>query len=309
MPRTVTGSVEVAVARPGFSSEARGLLKTVRPKQWIKNLFVFAALVFDEKLFQPGPLARTVAGFFLFCLLSSVVYIVNDLVDIEKDRQHPVKCRRPLASGRLSPSVAVAAAAGIVAVGLPLSFWLDVRFGVVALLYVLLMMAYSFRLKNIVIIDVMAIAGGFVLRVIAGASLVQVERFSPWLYVCTTLLALFLAVGKRRHELFLLEDNAGSHRAILAEYNMPLVNELTSILVSTTIIAYSLYSFSAPNLPANHAMMLTIPFVLYCLFRYLQLLHVKNEGGAPEDIVVQDRPLMAAFVLWALGVVLILYLS
>jgi 4-hydroxybenzoate polyprenyltransferase len=287
----------------------RALIKTLRPKQWTKNLFVFAALVFDGKLFQRGPLLRTVAGFVLFCLISSTVYVINDLVDIEKDRQHPIKRHRPLASGRLSPRVAILAAVLIAMVCLPLAVWLDWAFGLVAIGYVAVMIPYSFWLKNIVIIDVMTIAAGFVLRVVAGVTLVHVVRFSPWLYVCTTLLALFLAVGKRRHELFLLQGNANGHRAILSEYSMQLINEMISILVSTTIIAYSLYTFSAPNLPTNHLMMLTIPFVLFGLFRYLYLLHVKNEGGAPEDIVVKDRPMMAALGLWGLAVVLVLYFA
>jgi 4-hydroxybenzoate polyprenyltransferase len=287
----------------------RALIKTLRPKQWDKNAFVFAALVFDGKLFQRGPLLRTIVGFILFCLLCGTIYIINDLVDIEKDRQHPLKRHRPLASGRLSPRIAILAAVLIPAVCLPLAVWLDRGFGLIAIGYVILQIAYSFWLKNVVIIDVMSIAAGFVLRVMAGVALVHVERFSPWLYVCTTLLALFIAVGKRRHEMFLLQGNANGHRAILGEYSMQLINEMISILSSTTIIAYSLYTFSAPNLPANHLMMLTIPFVLYGLFRYLYLLHVKNEGGAPEDIVVKDKPIMTTIGLWGLAVVLVLYFA
>lgn len=285
------------------------LLKTLRPKQWTKNIFIFAALLFDGKLFQIGPLFRTIAGFILFCLLSSTIYIINDLVDIEKDRQHPVKKNRPLASGQLSPRVAVVAAIVIGAVCLPLSFWLEPYFGVIALSYVLMMIAYSFVLKNIVLIDVMTIAAGFVLRVVAGVMLVHVERFSPWLYVCTTLLALFIAVGKRRNELSLLKDNANAHRAILNEYSMDFIDEMITILSAATLIAYSLYTFSAENLPANHSMMLTIPFVLYGLFRYLYLIHVKNEGGAPEDIVTGDKPLIATVGLWGLAVVIVLYIG
>jgi len=285
------------------------LLRTLRPKQWTKNAFIFAALLFDGKLFQTEPLLRTIAGFILFCLLSSTIYIVNDLVDIEKDRQHPVKKTRPLASGRLSPRVAVVAAIVIGAVCLPLSFWLEPYFGVIALSYVLMMIAYSFVLKNIVLIDVMTIATGFVLRVLAGVVLVHVERFSPWLYVCTTVLALFIAVGKRRHELSLLKDNANAHRAILNEYSMDFIDEMITILSAATLIAYSLYTFSAENLPANHSMMLTIPFVLYGLFRYLYLIHVKDEGGAPEEIVIGDKPLIATVGLWGLAVVLVLYIG
>jgi 4-hydroxybenzoate polyprenyltransferase len=285
------------------------LFKTLRPKQWSKNLFIFAALIFDGKLFQFAPLTRTLAGFVLFCLLSSLVYIVNDLVDIEKDRQHPIKRSRPLASGQLPPRVAIVAALIIGATCVPLSFALDPYFGLIAAVYVILMIAYSFFLKHMVIVDVMTIAAGFVLRVVAGVVLVHVERFSPWLYVCTTLLALFIAVGKRRNELTLLKDNANAHRTILNEYSLSFIDEMISIISAATLIAYSLYTFSAENLPANHAMMLTTPFVLYGLFRYLYLIHVKGEGGAPEEVVVRDRPLIVSVGLWAGAVVLILYLA
>lgn len=283
--------------------------KTLRPKQWSKNLFIFAALVFDVKLFQSAPFLRTIAGFVLFCLLSSTIYLINDLVDIEKDRQHPVKKNRPLASGQLSPKVAIIGAVVIGVVCVPLSFALETYFGLIAISYVVLMITYSFFLKNMVIVDVMTIAAGFVLRVVAGVVLVHVERFSPWLYVCTTLLALFIAVGKRRNELALLKDNANAHRAILDEYSLSFIDEMISIISAATIIAYSLYTFSAENLPKNHTMMLTTPFVLYGLFRYLYLIHVKGEGGAPEEIVIRDKPLIACFGLWALAVVMILYLA
>lgn len=291
------------------SSMIRPLLKTLRPKQWIKNVFIFAALVFDSKLLHTAPLLRTLAGFVLFCLLSSTIYIINDLVDLEKDRQHPTKRNRPLASGRLSPRVAIVAAIAIGVVCLPLSFWLEPQFGVIVLGYVLMMIAYSFVLKNILLIDVMTIAAGFVLRVMAGVVLVHVERFSPWLYVCTTLIALFIAVGKRRNELSLLRDNANAHRAILDEYSMEFIDEMMTILSAATLIAYSLYTFSAENLPANHTMMLTIPFVLYGLFRYLYLVHVRNEGGAPEEIVLGDKPLIATVGLWGLAAVAVLYIG
>ncbi len=285
------------------------LIKTLRPKQWTKNLFIFAALVFDLKLFQAAPLFRTVAGFVLFCLLSSTIYLINDLVDIERDRQHPVKRNRPLASGQLSPTVAILAALGIGVICVPLAFVLEVDFGWIAVSYVILMTIYSFFLKNVVIVDVMIIAIGFVLRVAAGAVLVHVERFSPWLYVCTTLLALFIAIGKRRNELVLLKGNANAHRAILDEYSLSFIDEMISIISAATLIAYSLYTFSAENLPKNHTMMLTIPFVLYGLFRYLYLIHVQGEGGAPEEIVIKDKPLVINVGLWALAVVLILYLT
>jgi len=287
----------------------KGLLKTMRPKQWTKNVFVFAALIFDKKLLEPLWLGRTVAAFLLFCLISSTVYIINDLVDLEKDRAHPVKRKRPLPSGQLSPRVATLAAIIFSIVGVGLGFLLSVWFGVIISIYLLLMIAYSFKLKNLVIIDVMTIAAGFVLRVAGGVVAITVERFSPWLYVCMTLLALFMAIGKRRHELTLLAGDAGNHRAILEEYNIQFLDDMIGLVTSTTVIAYSLYTFSAPNLPLNHTMMLTIPFVLYGLFRYLYLVRVKGLGGAPEDLLLEDRPLLATFALFGLAAVAVLYLG
>jgi hypothetical protein len=284
-----------------------GLLKTMRPKQWTKNIFIFAALVFDKKLFIPELLAKTAAAFVLFCLISSAVYLINDVVDIEKDRQHPTKRHRPLASGQLEPSVALVAAILIPLVCLPLSFALKPVFGVVALSYLAMMIAYSFVLKNLVIIDVLTIAAGFVLRVAAGAIVMEAERFSPWLYVCMTLLALFQGFGKRRHELVVLAGNANEHRPSLNEYNLHLLDEMIAVVTSATVVAYSLYTFSAANLPANHAMMLTIPFVLYGIFRYLYLMHFKKEGGSPEEILLTDKPFIINFGLWGLTVIVIMY--
>ncbi len=285
----------------------RALLKTMRPKQWSKNIFIFAALVFDQKLFRPMLLGKTIGAFALFCLISSAVYLINDLADIEKDRQHPVKRNRPLASGMLPPRVAVIAAALIVVLCVPLAYLIAPAFGVILLGYLLLMIAYSFHLKHVVIVDVLTVATGFVLRVAAGTVVIRAERFSPWLYICMTLLAIFLAVGKRRHELLLLEGNANEHRAILDEYNIHLLDDIIVIVIAAVLVAYSFYTFSAPNLPPNHSMMLTIPFVLYGLFRYLYLIHVRNEGGAPEDIIVSDLPLIIDFGLWGGAVVLVMY--
>jgi len=282
------------------------LLKTMRPKQWPKNVFIFTALVFVEQLFTLVPLLKTIAAFALFCLMSSTVYLINDVADIEKDRQHPTKRLRPLASGQLKPSVAITAAVLIPLVTLPLSFLLDPYFGLVALAYLLTMIFYSFVLKNIVILDVLTVAAGFVLRAVAGAVVISVP-ISPWLYVCTTLLALFIGISRRRHELVLLAENANEHRASLNEYSLPLLDQMIAVVTSATIIAYSLYTFSAPNLPPNHAMMLTIPFVLYGLFRYLYLIHVENKGGTPEEIFLSDLPMMIALGLWALAVIAILY--
>ena len=296
-----------AAGRAGILNTGAALLKTMRPKQWTKNVVVFAPLVFDEKLFAPGLFGRTLLAFALFCLISSTVYIINDLVDIEKDREHPKKRTRPLAAGVLSPTIALAAAAFFILISIPLALWLDGGFALVLFSYLLLNIAYSFYLKNLVIIDVLVIAAGFVLRVAGGVAVVGVERFSPWLYLVVTLGALFLGFGKRRHELLLLEDGADSHRAILAEYTVPFLDQLIGLVTSTMVVAYSLYTFSAPNLPDNHAMMLTIPFVLYGLFRYLYLIHVKKEGGAPDELLLSDKALLATGVLWGLAVVFIIY--
>jgi 4-hydroxybenzoate polyprenyltransferase len=285
-----------------------GLLKTMRPKQWAKNAFFFAALVFDAKLFDPAYAFAALAGFLLLCLTSGTVYLLNDLVDIEKDKQHPVKRKRPLPSGQLSRTAALVALILLVVVGQPLGYLLEPSFGLILSGYLVLQIFYSFALKNIVLIDVLTIATGFVLRVGAGVALADVQRFSPWLYVCMTLLALFLGFGKRRHELKLLKENANNHRAILNEYTLPLLDQIITIVVAGTIIAYALYTFSAEGLPENHLMMLTIPFVLYALFRYLYLIHVKGEGGAPEDILLGDIPFIINCCLWGVSILVIFYL-
>lgn len=285
------------------------LLKTMRPRQWPKNAVLFAALVFDRQLglgHLPAT-ARTIAGFIIFCLLSGVVYIINDLADAEADRQHPEKRRRPIASGALSPSVAVAAVGVIMILIVPLSYYLSPSFMTVGLSYFLLNLAYSKWIKHIPLLDVLTIALGFVLRVAAGVFLIVVARFSPWLYVVTTLGALYIGFGKRRAELALLADGANAHRRVLEGYTIPLLDQYITIVSSTTIIAYSLYTFSAPNLPDNHIMMLTIPFVLYGVFRYLYLIQVKHSGGAPEEVLLSDRPLQAAILLWGLAILVIFY--
>jgi 4-hydroxybenzoate polyprenyltransferase len=279
----------------------------LRPRQWIKNGLVFMALLFDEKLFDWPLLFKTIFAFGLFCMISSTVYIINDLADLEQDKQHPKKRRRALPSGQLQPWFAVVSAVGILAVCLPLSFWLNLYFGLIVLLYFLMQLGYSFALKHVVIIDVMVVASGFVLRVGAGAVVAEAERFSPWLYVCTIFLALFLAIGKRRHELTLLADGANSHRKILDEYSLNLLDEMSRLVTTGALITYSLYTFSATNLPPNHTMMLTIPFFIYFLFRYQYLIHVKGEGGAPEMLLYTDLPLLLDIVLWGISIVLIMY--
>jgi len=285
----------------------KALLQTMRLKQWSKNIFIFGALVFDKKLFVLDHLFRTLAAFVMFCLLSSVVYIINDVGDIEKDRQHPAKRNRPLASGRLKPSVAMGAAAGILVVLLPLAFALDVGFGLIALAYLVNNVLYTFWLKDVVIIDVLSVAGGFVLRVGAGVAVIPTERFSPWIYVCMTLLALFLGFGKRRHELALLTADANNHRRVLDDYSLPFLDEMMGVVTASTVMAYAIYTFSAEGLPSNHSMMLTVPFVLYAIFRYLYLIHVRGEGGAPEEILLSDRPFLLDVTLWGVLVVILLY--
>ncbi len=285
------------------------LFKTMRPRQWSKNIFVFAALVFDKQLFHVSAFLHTLAGFFLFCLISSSVYIFNDLVDIEADRQHPTKKNRPLPSGQLPVSVAWIAGIALVVITLILGFAMDPEFDLVLLAYFLLNLAYSRWLKHIPILDVLVLAAGFVLRVEAGVSLIDVQRFSPWLYVVMTLLALYLGFGKRRAELALLSNDAGSHRKVLEGYTIPLLDQYIMIVSGTTIVAYSLYTFSAPNVPANHSMMLTIPFVVYAIFRYMYLIEVEHSGGAPEEILLSDRPLQISMLLWAIAVLAVFYLS
>ncbi len=283
------------------------LVRTMRPRQWFKNVFVFAPLIFDQKLFDPAYLARTMAGFALLCLVSGTVYIINDLADIDKDRNHPTKRCRPLASGSLGVRTATLVAVLIPLIALPLAFLLELAVGVILTGYLVLQLNYSLWLKDVVIVDVLVLASGFLLRVAAGVPLVEAERFSPWLYVCMTLLALLIGFGKRRHELVLLREDASGHRQSLQEYNLALLDHVISIVTASTLLAYALYTFSAPNLPPNQTMMLTIPFVLYGIFRYLYLIHVRGMGGAPEEIVLTDRPLQATIVLWGLAVTLVIY--
>ncbi len=283
------------------------LLRTMRLKQWAKNGFLFAAILFDRQLGNPPALERTLAGFVLFCLLSSTVYIINDLSDIEADRMHPRKRLRPIPSGQLSQRVALAAAIIMVLVVMPLAYLLSVNFAIIALIYLLVNLAYTKWLKHVTILDVMVLAGLYVLRVGAGVELIHVTRFSPWLYVFTTFLALFLGVGKRRAELNLLADGAYTTRPVLEGYSLPLLDQLMTIVSSMTIITYSLYTFSAENLPTNHVMMLTIPFLIFGVFRYLYLVQVEHSGGAPEDVLFTDRPLQLTLLLFGFMVLFIFY--
>ena len=307
------------------------IIKEMRPRQWPKNGFVFLPLIFTVSQywspFTPTMwvfLGLTIGAFIVFCFASGFVYFVNDLADVEKDRAHPTKKNRPIASGALPEKVARIAVAALLLITLIGAIALDLlsqqfpypagvpifpfpfAFTVITIVYLVLQVAYSFSLKHIVIIDVFCIAVGFVLRTVAGAAIIQVP-ISPWLYVLTTMLSLFIGFAKRRNEIMILEGDAKNHRAILEEYSAELLDQMIAVTLACTVIAYSLYTFTAENLPKNHAMMLTIPFVLYGIFRYLYLIHIKNEGGSPEEALLGDRPLLLSVVLWGAAVVVILY--
>ena len=287
----------------------KALIKTMRQRQWIKNGFIFFALIFDKQLFLLEPFLRTLAGFFLFCLISSAVYLYNDIADVEADRSHPEKKFRPISSGQLPMSAARTAALLLVVIALPLAYLLSPGFALILVTYLVMNVLYSRWLKHVPILDVMIISFGFVLRVAAGVTLITVERFSPWLYMITILFSLYLGLGKRRAEINLLSQGAGAHRKVLDGYTLPLLDQYITIVSGTTIVAYSLYTFSAPNLPENHSMMLTIPFVVYGIFRYLQLIQVGHAAGSPEEVALKDRPLQITVVLWVLAVIAVFYLS
>ncbi len=287
----------------------KALLKTMRPRQWTKNGFVFFALIFDKQLFLRDPFLRTLAGFFLFCLISSAVYLINDVADVEADRKHPEKKHRPIASGKLPVNAAWGAAIVLVLISLPLGYLLTPIFSVYLAAYLFINIIYSRWIKHVPILDVLFVSFGFVLRVGAGVTLITVERFSPWLYVITTLFSLYLGFGKRRAELNLLEQGAGSHRKVLDGYTLPLLDQFITIVSGMTIVTYALYTFFAENLPANHSMMLTIPFVVYGIFRYLQLIQTGHAAGAPDEVALKDRPLQITVALWMLTVLVIFYFS
>lgn len=286
------------------------LIASLRPKQWPKNLLVFAGLVFSLNLFNLANSLRSLGGFAAFCLLSGAVYLVNDLADVENDRLHPLKRLRPIASGRLAPGVAKVAAVVVAAVALAGGFALDWRFGVVGIAYFVLELAYSFRLKHLVVLDVMTVAAGFALRAVAGTVLVHVT-ISSWLFVCTILFALFVSLAKRRHELLFLEGGGTGHRAVLENYSETLLDQMMAVATSSTVIAYCLYTI-APETVAKfgtHSLMLTVPFVLYGVYRYLYLVYRKEMGGAPEQALLGDAPLMVDVLLWMVSVVAVIYLK
>lgn len=291
------------------------LLRALRPKQWPKNLLLYGSFLFNlNKLWQPlspqmwGYLKLATLGFVAFTALSSGVYLLNDLKDIEQDRQHPQKRKRPLASGQLAASLATVVAALLLFGSLAGSLWLNTLFAASLGIYLLLQVLYTLWWKHVVILDVFVIAAGFVLRAIAGALVIH-SWISPWLLIVTFLGALFLGLCKRRHELLLLDRDAGSHRKILLEYTPQLLDQMIGITTASTIMAYSLYTFTADGLPRSHAMMLTIPQVMYGMFRYLYLTYRHDQGGSPEEILLRDRPTRLAIVLWLATVALVLGLG
>jgi len=285
-----------------------GLMRTMRPRQWSKNVIIYAGLVFDGRLFDINLLLATTLVVFCFCLVSSSVYIINDLADIEKDRLHPRKKLRPLPSGALNPRFAAGAGALLAIVGIALAAWLNLWVGLVVFIYLAQNIAYSLYLKHIVLIDVMVLSLGFLLRVLAGVLIADVSNFSPWLYVCITLLSLFLGFGKRRHEITLLQDDAAAHRSSLQEYNLPLLDQIISLVTTSTFVTYTFYSFEAQTaLVRDGRLLLTTPFVFFVIVRYLYLIHVQKRGGAPDELIFEDRPLLITGVLWVVSIVILLY--
>jgi 4-hydroxybenzoate polyprenyltransferase len=298
--------------RSSAGGQVAALVSALRPHQWTKNVFLFAALVFSGHLVDPAYLGRALAAFALFCGLSGTVYLVNDLADLERDRAHPEKRSRPLASGRLSPTLAVVAALLLGGGGLLLSSWLGTLFALGALLYLATNLAYSLALKRVVILDVMLVASGYTLRAVAGGWALEGAgevRISHWLVLCTSLLALFLGFCKRRQELVSLADAASEHRWVLSEYSVPFLDQMISVVTASTLMAYTLYTFDPDTIlhVGTEYLGLTIPFVLYGIFRYFYLVHQRGEGGNPARLVLSDGPLRANLLLYGIAVLVILY--
>ena len=283
------------------------VLYSLRPRQWAKNLFVFAGVIFSQQLFTPQAW-RAVFAFALFCALSGAIYLLNDVADAEKDRLHPIKRRRPVASGALPRGLALGIGLALLAVSVGVSFSLGVPFGVVAVAYGVLLSLYSVWLKHLVILDVLVVAMGFVLRAVAGAVAVGAD-ISGWLLICTVLIALFLALGKRRHEYLTLKGSAAAHRPILAEYSEGFIDQMIAVVTASAVTAYALYTMSPETVAKFHTRLLplTLPFVLYGIFRYLYLLYRRELGGNPSDLVLSDRSLLVNTALWMAAVLVLIY--
>ncbi|WP_346354887.1 decaprenyl-phosphate phosphoribosyltransferase [Azotosporobacter soli] len=278
-------------------------LEVLRPKQWTKNVLVFAALLFSVKSATMEMLWRSIAGFALFCLVSGCVYILNDYLDREADAAHPEKCRRPMASGRLQPQAGLIFGLLLAAASLYAGWRLEPWFAALLGAYFIVNVAYSLWLKHVVILDIMLIAVGFVLRAIGGGLVINVA-FTPWFLLCTMLLALFLAISKRRHELYLLSDGCGQHRRVLEQYSPELLNQLNSIVTTATIMSYSLFTFTSGH---TIQLMWTIPIVMYGIFRYLYLIHMEGLGGRPEKVLLEDVHILSAVTVFAASVLTVLY--
>ncbi|WP_211081023.1 decaprenyl-phosphate phosphoribosyltransferase [Paenibacillus xylanexedens] len=285
----------------GTGSTVSGLIRLLRPKQWTKNLLLFAALLFSFEEIRTETILATLLGFILFSLVAGCVYILNDFVDRDRDRQHPVKKYRPMASGQVNPSHALMFGIILLILSVGTAFMMNPLFGVLCIVYFLLNVSYSFVLKHLVILDMMTIAAGFVLRAIAGGVLIHVP-FTPWFLICTMLLSLFLAIGKRRNELTLLEGNMGSHRKVLDNYSITLLDQFNTIVTTATIISYSLFTFTSDR---TIHLMWTIPLVIYGMFRYLYLIHMKNQGGSPDRVLFEDKPILITVMLYVISVITI----
>lgn len=281
----------------------------MRPKQWIKNGFLLAGLIFDRQLGDLAAVTDVILGVILFSLIASSVYLINDLNDIETDLQHPIKKLRPIAAGQVSKKMAWVMVGLFLFTSLPLAYLLSPLFSFLCVVYFGLNITYSIWIKHIVILDVLVLASFYILRVAAGLSIIEVERFSPWMYAFTLFLALFLGFGKRRAELVLTQNNEMVGRKVLEGYTLQFLDQLITIVLSLTILTYSLYTFFAPGLPENNIMMLTIPFVIYGIFRYLYLIQVEERGESPEDVLFSDKPFQANLAFWAGSILLIFYLS
>ena len=296
------------IGRVAIVASVVATIESMRPKQWVKNGIVFAALIFGGSLLEPRALVRVAIAAVLFSLMSGAVYLVNDVLDVEADRRHPVKHRRPIADGRLAPGVAIAVSI-IVAIGTAgaaAAFSSDLAFVLAG--YALLMLSYSLVLKRMVVVDVIIIAGGFVLRAIGGAVVIGVP-VSAWLYGCTVLLALFIGVAKRRQELVMLGPRAAHHRRNLATYTVRELDILIAVLAAATVVVYLLYTLRARNLPTSHAMVVTVPLVVAGVVRYLYLMYRRDLGGSPEQVLLEDRPLQFVVVAWALASIAVLYVG
>lgn len=279
------------------------LLKQLRPKQWTKNLLVFAALIFSMELFDLAMVTRAVIGFLLFCFVSGAVYILNDYIDREADRQHPDKKHRPMASGKLDPNLALFFWALLLVTSLLTAAYLEILFGILLATYFVINVAYSLKLKHVVIIDVMTIAAGFVLRAIGGGLVIGVP-FTAWFLMCVMLLALFLAVSKRRHEVYLLNHQKNVHRKVLDHYSIEFLDQINGIVTTATIMSYALFTFTSGH---TQYLMWTLPFVIYGIFRYLYLIHVEKKGGSPEKVLLEDKPILITVILYVVAVIIILF--